>query len=145
NPAISIAVVMDAIPVTAPALKLTTDRLSPPATGYPCEKAAARFALPTARSSWLASTFSRRRAASDLPTEMLSRKLTKLIATACGKSDRQSAKSQDGIEKPGRPRGTLPTTATPSLVANESAQTRMLHRITTRSGPLLDMSWVNAP
>ena len=65
-----IAVYVPAAGVSAPASKFTAERVNPPVTGKPPEKAEPRFAAPSAINSWLGSTRSRRLAASVRADEM---------------------------------------------------------------------------
>ena len=65
-----IAVYVPAAGVSAPASKATAERVSPPDTGKPPDKAEPMFAAPTAINSWSGSTRSRRLAASVRADEM---------------------------------------------------------------------------
>ena len=130
------AVKTPAAGVCAPASKFTTERAKPPVTGNPPVNAAEILLAPKANNSWSGSMRWRLLAASVCPTETDSTKPTTLISSAGTASDFQSAMSQSGAVKGGRPWGTVPTILRP-CACQSKAQVRMVLAAMAATGPAL--------
>ena len=111
-------------------------------TGIPCVSPAPRLEAPSARSSVFASISSRRRFANERAVSTLSVYPTIISPSAGSASSPMSVTATSGTETSGRPKGTLPTTATWSV--RPSTATRADAPSTTISGPgaLGNQCWI---
>jgi len=111
--------------VRAPAAMATGVRDALLLTGKPWKAPAARLAAPRAISSWLGSTTSPRRAASDCDSTVVSATVTRAIPNAPLNSSGRSSTRMSGIVSDGSPRGRTPMTWTPRPVRSNAATAAM--------------------